>query len=200
MTLSGRVSHVMTGRVAPLLVERGEGDRVRVPSGIRKSVVSALASPVPVAVGRLGLAGDEQADPEVHGGLEKAVYVYPSAHYAAWQAWLGRAEPLPPGSFGENLLIDGLIETDLWIGDELQIGNCRLRLSLPRRPCYKLNVVLGNARAGREMLLSGRTGWYMAVEQGGQIAAGDAVTVIPGSRQLTLAERIRQMVRPADLR
>lgn len=198
MTSPAQLSSIQVSRVLPLEVERAAGDVLKVVSGIRKRVVSSLAAPAPVEVQRLGLAGDEQADPEVHGGLEKAVYAYPAAHYAFWRQWLGR-DSLPPGSLGENLLIDGLTEAELWIGDRLQIGECWFSVTAPRRPCYKLNAVLGNPGTGREMLRRGLTGWYLSVDHPGCIAAGMAVQVHAGPRQVALPERVRQMTRPADL-
>lgn len=199
MNQSARLLTILSGRVAPLSITRAPGERVEVASGIRKRVVSGGDLARSVALGRLGLAGDEQADLTVHGGLEKAVYAYPAVHYAYWQAWLGRPEALAAGSFGENLLLDGLLETDLWIGDQLQIGDCRLTVTAPRRPCYKLNAVLGNSGVGRETLQRGLTGWYLSVDQTGQLTAGDLVHVFPGPRRVSLPERIRQLTRRADL-
>lgn len=194
----GRVLSIQVGRVRDLSPLDG-GEAVAVRSAFAKQPVSTLAAPQPVAVARLGLFGDEQADPEAHGGLEKAIYVYPREHYAHWQAFLGRAEALPGGALGENLTIEGVVESDLWIGDTLQIGDGRYVVSRPRRPCHKLNTYLGHRGVGREMLLHGITGWYLAVDTPAEMRAGDAVTVLPGSRQVSLAERVRQITRPVDL-
>ena len=114
-----------------------------------RTVLTAIGkTPVagPVAVGPLGLAGDEQADLSVHGGLEKAVYAYPLEHYAFWndlrqRAGLADIEPeLPTGAMGENLTLQGLLEHQLWVGDVLVFDNCRLRVTQPREPCYKFNI------------------------------------------------------------
>jgi MOSC domain-containing protein YiiM len=105
----------------------------------------------PVAVGPLGLAGDEQADPSVHGGLSKAVYAYPSEHLPFWQTVRAQAgaagwdAPLSPGLLGENLLLHGLTEADLWVGDRLVLPGCVLAVSEPRRPCFKFNAAMGFA-------------------------------------------------------
>jgi MOSC domain-containing protein YiiM len=108
-----RLLSVQVGRVAPLSI----GDQ-RVMSGIRKRAVAG-----PVAVEALGLAGDEQADLTVHGGLAKAVYAYPTEHYGFWRErrrTLGLADDLPNGSLGENLTVQGLLESELFVGDVLR--------------------------------------------------------------------------------
>ncbi len=159
----------------------------RVLSGIGKHAVAG-----PVAVGRLGLAGDEQADLSVHGGLDKAVYAYPAEHYAFWQAQRQAQgvslfdEALPPGFVGENLGLRGLLEADVWVGDTLHFPDCSLRVTEPRQPCFKFNAVMGYAGATRDMVQSGRCGWYLAVVQPGRLAAGQAFTLEPGRRALAI--------------
>lgn len=195
-----RLIGIQVGRVAPLTIVRGPSDIATVPSGIRKQPVSTLDTRTPVAVGRLGLAGDEQSDLTVHGGLAKAVYAYPSEHYGFWQERLGLAAPLPAGAFGENLTLCGLLESELWIGDELHFADCVLAVESPRRPCYKLNAVLGSDLAGKLMVEHGLTGWYLSVLATGSLRAGERCRVIAGPRQVSLAERQRQMTRPVDRR
>jgi MOSC domain-containing protein YiiM len=179
-----RVVSVNTGAVRPLRI----GSR-NVPSGIGKSAVTG-----PVAVMPLGLLGDEQADLSVHGGLDKAVYAYPQEHYALWQAQRRRQgaslfnEPLPMGFMGENLTIDGLLETEVWIGDLLHFPGCSLRVTAPREPCYKFNAVMGLRDAGRLMMEQLCPGFYLSVAQPGSIEAGQAFTVEPGTRGLRVSE------------
>lgn len=162
-----------------------------------RSVVTAIGKqPVagPVAVGPLGLAGDEQADLSVHGGQSKAVYLYPVTHHPFWQtvrAQAGVAEPgapLAPGLFGENLTVDGLDESQLWIGDMLQMPGCTLVVSEPRNPCYKFNAVMGFPQASSLMNQSGYCGAYLAVLHPGALQAGDAITLVPGPREVNLRE------------
>ena len=130
-----------------------------------------VAQAVPVLP--LGLMGDEQADLSIHGGLEKAVYAYPSEHYAFWQAARGEAglgdidDSLPPGSLGENLTLAGLLETGVWAGDVLKFPDCELRVTLPREPCYKFNAAMGFARASKMMAQTGFCGFYLAVKTPG---------------------------------
>ena len=156
-----------------------------------------------VAVGPLGLAGDEQADLSVHGGLSKAVYAYPSEHYAFWQTVRAQAgvtlwdEPLPPGSLGENLTIAGILENQVWIGDVLRFPHCSLAVSEPRTPCFKLNAAMGFPHAGKLMAQSAWCGFYLAVREAGTIAAGESFTVVPGPREVGIAELFRARTRRA---
>lgn len=150
-----------------------------------------------VAAQRLGLAGDEQADLSVHGGLDKAVYAYPQEHYAFWQA-ARRAhgvslfdEALPHGFMGENLTISGLLESDVFVGDELVFANCRLRVEAPREPCFKFAAVMGFATSGKLMVQEARCGFYLSVVQTGTLEAGEPFSLIPGTRGLRIADAIR---------
>ena len=154
-----------------------------------------------VAVDTLGLSGDEQADLSVHGGPGKAVYAYPSEHLAFWQTVRAQAqvslwdEALPPGILGENLLLEGLLETDLWIGDRLQLPDCLLAVSEPRYPCFKFAAAMGFKQAPRLMVQSGFCGSYLAVMTAGTVAAGDAITLLPGPREVSIRELFRSRAR-----
>lgn len=185
-----RVIAVCAGRVGPLLVhERGTPETVV--SGIDKRALSTLEAPSRIAVGPAGVEGDEQADLTVHGGLDKAVYLYPAEHYAFWRtvrAQGGVDAPLAPGAMGENLLVEGLLETGVWIGDRLRVGELDLRVESPRQPCYKFNARMGFKWASKMMVQSGFTGWYCSVVQAGGVAAGDALELRPGARDLSLLE------------
>ena len=145
----------------------------------------------------LGLDGDEQADLSVHGGPSKAVYAYPSEHYPFWQTVRAQAgvalwdEPLPNGSLGENLTTEGVVETDLFIGDVLRFPGCALAVSEPRLPCFKFNAAMGFKHAGKLMAQSAWCGWYLAVREPGTIAAGEAFAVEPGPRQVSIWELFR---------
>lgn len=156
-----------------------------------------------VAVGRLGLEGDEQADPQHHGGLSKAVYLYPSEHLPFWRTVRAQARvgswdgELPPGLLGENLLTRGLLEETLWIGDRLLLPGCVLAVSEPRMPCFKFNAAMGFAQAAKLMMQSGYCGAYLSVIETGHIGAGDAVTLQPGPREVNLRELFRSRARRA---
>ncbi len=150
----------------------------------------AVAGDVPVMP--LGLTGDEQADLSVHGGLEKAVYAYPSEHYAYWQAARQQAglahidDSLPHGSLGENLTLQGLLETGVWAGDVLKFAHCELQVRLPREPCYKFNAAMGFAQASKLMAQTGFCGFYLSVLTPGTLRAGDAFELIPGRRGVSI--------------
>jgi MOSC domain-containing protein YiiM len=143
-----------------------QGERVL--TGIFKEPVSA-----PLALRRLNFDGDAQADLTVHGGIEKAVYAYPSEHYGDWQSRLGR--DLPFGAFGENLTTEGLLEDAVHIGDAFCVGTARLVATQPRLPCYKLGLRFGDPGMMRMFLKAGRPGIYFAVEEEGVVGPGDAI-------------------------
>ena len=120
------------------------------------------------------LEGDEQSDLRVHGGAQKAIYVYPAEHYEFWRAELPGMD-LPWGAFGENLSTRGLLEDEVRIGDRLRAGTAELIVTQPRMPCYKLGIRFGSPRIVRKFLRSGRTGFYVAVLREGEIGAGDRI-------------------------
>jgi len=130
-----------------------------------------------VKVRRLNVEGDRQADLEVHGGAEKAVYVYPAEHYAFWRAELPGVD-LPWGAFGENFTTEGLIEDAVHIGDQFSIGSAEFAVTQPRMPCFKLAIRFGRPDIVKRFLRSGRTGFYLAVTREGEVTAGDAVASI----------------------
>jgi len=127
-----------------------------------------------VKVNRLNLEGDGQADLSVHGGPNKAVYAYPSEHYAWWRRELPGTE-LPWGMFGENLTLEGLLENDACIGDRFRIGTSVLMVTQPRLPCYKLGIKFGRDDMPKRFLASGRTGFYFAVVEEGELGEDDVV-------------------------
>jgi len=120
----------------------------------------------------LNLDGDRQADLSVHGGPEKAVYVYPSEHYEFWKRELPDMD-LPWGVFGENLTTTGLFETEINIGDRFRVGTAEVMVTQPRMPCYKLGIRFGRADILKRFLLSERSGFYLSVFKEGEVGAGD---------------------------
>jgi len=140
---------------------------------------SIFKSPIagPVRVRTLNLDGDEQSDLSVHGGVDKAVYIYPSEHYGFWREQLPGMD-LAWGAFGENFTTEGLIENTVHIGDRLRIGSAEFAVTQPRMPCYKLGIRFGRADMLKRFLASGRTGFYLAVLQEGQVTAGDAIDLV----------------------
>ncbi|TCS37962.1 MOSC domain-containing protein YiiM [Paucimonas lemoignei] len=181
-----KVISVNRGQVGQLAVEQG-GKLRHVASAIDKQPVAGR-----VAVNRLGLDGDEQADLTVHGGLDKAVYAYPAEHYPFWEqeraAVHKQEEQLPFGMMGENLTLQGLLEQDLWVGDCLTIGSTVLMVTEPRRPCFKFAVKMGFSHAVKMMVQSGFTGFYLRVLQTGTLESGDVIALTPGPRTISLAQ------------
>ena len=114
----------------------------------------------------------------MHGGPEKAVYAYPTEHYAYWHEELPGV-PLPWGAFGENLSIEGLLEPAIRVGDVLRIGTVELVVTQPRMPCFKLNLRFQRSDMVKRFLRSCRTGFYFAVIKEGELEAGDAIEWVP---------------------
>ncbi len=141
----------------------------RVMTGIFKEPVSGR-----VQMRRLNLDGDRQADLSVHGGPDKAIYVYPSEHYPFWRSELPGHE-LAWGAFGENLTSEGWWEDEVHIGDQFRIGTAEVVVTQPRMPCFKLGIRFGRDDVIPRFLESGRPGFYLRVLQEGAVAAGDAM-------------------------
>ncbi len=185
--LDTTILHVCTGRARRVTING-------------RSVLTAIGKQPqtgPVAVGPLGLAGDEQADLTVHGGRSKAVYAYPSEHLPFWQTVRTQAkvalwdEPVPPGLLGENLLLTGVREHELWIGDRLVLPGCVLAVSEPRLPCFKFGAAMGFPAAVKLMAQSGFCGAYLTVLESGTLQAGQRFELQAGPREVNLRELFR---------
>jgi MOSC domain-containing protein YiiM len=182
-------------RVASVNV--GRAQRVAIDGRSVLTAIGKRAVAGPVGVRALGLEGDEQADLSVHGGPGKAVYAYPGEHYAFWRTVRAQAgvalwdEVLPPGSLGENLTLEGLLEERAWIGDVLRFANCALAVSEPRQPCFKFNAAMGFAHAAKMMAQSGWCGFYLAVIEPGTIEGGEAFALQSGPREVRIDELFR---------
>jgi MOSC domain-containing protein YiiM len=126
----------------------------------------------------LGLEGDEVGNPRVHGGPEKAVYAYAASNYPHWLAdHPAHVRTLVPGAFGENLLVDGLDESTVCIGDRWRIGTALVEPCQPRQPCRTLARWFGDPMIGKAMVANGRSGWYLRVVEPGMLAAGDTLVL-----------------------
>jgi len=157
-----------------------------VTTGIFKEPVNG-----PVMLRTLNLEGDQQADLTVHGGVDKAVYAYPSEHYGYWRAELPGVD-LPWGMFGENFTTEGLFEETVYIGDRFRIGETEVIVTEPRMPCYKLGIKFGRADIIKRFLASRRTGFYFAVAREGMVSPGNAVEFIGRDQQdISVADIIR---------
>jgi MOSC domain-containing protein YiiM len=142
----------------------------------REVITGIFKSPVagPVLLRRLNLDGDRQADLEVHGGRDKAVYAYPSEHYDFWRQEFPEME-LPWGMFGENFTTEGLLEDATFIGDHFRIGEALVAVTQPRMPCFKLAIRFGRDDIVKRFLSSGRSGIYFSVLEQGLVDTGDTI-------------------------
>jgi MOSC domain-containing protein YiiM len=145
---------------------------MNVTTGIFKSPVQGR-----VALRKLNLDGDRQADLTVHGGEFKAVYCYPVEHYEYWRKHLPGVD-LPMGSFGENFTTEGLLESSVHLGDQFSVGTAEVIVTQPRMPCYKLGVRFQLDDMVKRFMASGRLGYYVAVTREGEVGAGDEIKVI----------------------
>lgn len=141
-------------------------------TGIFKKPVSGR-----VALRKLNLDGDRQADLSVHGGPDKAVYAYPFEHYEFWRRELPEVD-LTWAAFGENFTTEGMDEGELHIGDRFQIGSAEVMIRQPRMPCYKLAAKFQREDMIEKFLRSGRSGFYFSVEREGEVGGGDSIEPI----------------------
>jgi MOSC domain-containing protein YiiM len=144
-----------------------------------------------VRVRGYNLEGDRQADLRVHGGPSKAVYLYPSEHYAFWKAELGLSV-LDYGAFGENLTTEGLLEEEVRIGDQFRVGSIVLQVTQPRMPCFKLGLRFGRSDMVRRFWESGRSGMYFSIVKRGDVGQGEKlVRVASGPEEISVADVVR---------
>ena len=161
----------------------------------RTVLTSIFKSPVgdgAVRVRELNVDGDRQSDLVKHGGPLRAVYIYPSEHYAFWRTELPGAE-LPWGAFGENLTIEGLLENEVRVGDRFRVGSTELVVTRPRKPCFKLAIRLGCTDMVTRFRASGRSGFYLSVAREGELRAGDAIVRIKQGDGPTIREMLGDM-------
>lgn len=182
-----RILSISTGKVVAFAAEHHKRGHEVFQSGINKTPVSTLDHPDLVAVGHLGLDGDEQAIKSVHGGPFKAVYAYPVEHYPFWEELT--KQQLQHGHLGENLTIEGIVETGVFVGDRWQIGEVELEVTELRTPCFKFNAKMQHKLAAKNMLQHGYSGWYFSVITSGQIKAGDSIKIIPGPGLKSIAQQ-----------
>ena len=189
---------INAGKVTPLFTNQ-HPDHAVVMSGIKKSSISNMDQANQVDINTLGVIGDEQADLSVHGGLEKAIYVYPLEHYPFWNALLSRELKTPfdlqPGAMGENFTITGLLELEVYVGDRLQIGDLEFVVTKLREPCFKFNAKIRYKGAAKAMLQSGYCGWYMRVITPGKLMAGSTINLLPGKQETAIADQVRAILK-----
>jgi MOSC domain-containing protein YiiM len=145
-----------------------------------------------IAIGALGLEGDEQADLVHHGGVDKAICAYSHVHYPHWEGLLGRK--LLPGAFGENFTLGNITENEVHIGDIFEIGTAIVQISQPRQPCWKLAMKWGLEELPLLVTESGATGFYFRVLIPGVVKEGDKLILKEAHRAgVTVSEANRVM-------
>jgi MOSC domain-containing protein YiiM len=183
-----RLTEVRTGSLARL----GSTD---IMTAIEKSVRSGK-----VKIGPMGVEGDVQGTPIIHGGPEKAVLHYAAHHYAAWARELpDHARFFRPGGFGENLVSNGMDETNICIGDVIRIGGTVLQVVQPRQPCFKLNHRFYEPSMSQRAQDSGRTGWYYRVLEPGAVEAGDTIEIMERAHPDWTVRRVQHYLYTATL-
>ena len=148
----------------------GERGSEKVESGIVKRPVLGG-----VEIGPMSVSGDSQVDLINHGGADKAVYAYDRGDYLFWEERLGRK--LPPGTFGENLTVEGLPSDIVRVGDRYRIGTVLLEVTQPRVPCYKLGMKMGDSHFPAAFAKALRVGFYLRVINPGTLTAGETIAI-----------------------
>ncbi|MGD1844726.1 MAG: MOSC domain-containing protein [Salibacteraceae bacterium] len=162
--------HIVSTNLAQPFSFEWNGETVE--SGIYKCPVST-----PLELQKGGVVGDKVVDLRVHGGPEKACYLYSEDHYPEWQALYPNLE-WQAGMFGENLTVAGLNETQTRIDDVFQVGTAKVQVSAPRQPCFKLGMRFGNMEVLRQFVKKGKPGAYIRVLTPGKVQVGDAFQLL----------------------
>jgi MOSC domain-containing protein YiiM len=149
-----------------------------------------------VAIRGVNLDGDDQADREVHGGTDKAIYAYAREDYDVWRDRHGVAAI--PGLFGENLTVEGVDLVHAIVGERWEVGSAILEIAQPRLPCFKLGIRMGDARFPRRFLAEGRMGAYFRIIREGDVGAGDAIEVVSRPEHgVTLSDMVAALHDPS---
>jgi len=191
----GRILSVRVGKVTEY--ERRGWDHVQTRpymTAFRKAEVAG-----PIHVGTLGLTGDEQADKKFHGGPHMAVLMYADVHYPGWRELDGLGG-MGPGGFGENLTVSDTDETQLCIGDVLEVGGTRLQVSSPRGPCADISRRWDAEWLLKKVVERRHTGWYLRVLSPGEVKAGDEVRLVERPHEGWTVDRMLRLryVTPHD--
>ncbi|GAB3134519.1 MOSC domain-containing protein [Amycolatopsis stemonae] len=152
---------------------------------VLSAITKARVAAPELKLTELNLDGDRQADLTVHGGVDKAVYVYPAEHYAAWRE---DGLSVAVADFGENVSLSGVTEDDVRIGDVWSWGDALVQVSQPRSPCFKLAMKTGRKDVTPLMIDSGRSGWYLRVLRPGTVPTSGAIELVERADAPTIAE------------
>lgn len=124
----------------------------------------------PVQLELRGFVGDEATQP-YHGTPDLAVCVHLLDHYQFWNAQYNLN--LQPGGVGENLVLEGITEEQICIGDIVEVGTAVLQVSAPRTPCQTQARRVGRRDWVKLTLQELRPGIYLRVLEPGTLQAGD---------------------------
>ena len=175
--MSPRILSIQVGRPAMHPVPAGAEDGEDDAQDFFRSAIAKHAVVGPVALGRLGLDGDQVEDTRVHGGQDQAVLAYAASHYPKWRMEWGR-DDVTNGGFGENLTVEGFDEETVCIGDRWRIGAVVLEVSKPRSPCNRLAWYQRQEDLIQRVRVTGRSGWYLRVITPGELAAGMPIEIV----------------------
>jgi len=182
------VFKVFVGKVGELLdTKRNEA----IPTAIAKQEVEET-----VFVTKLGLTGDEQADTKNHGGVDKAILMYPTYHYPEF--WTPKYSNMTYGAFGENISVRGLDETEVCIGDIFKMGEVLIEVTQPRKPCFKPNVRFGSKEIMMDTINNQYTGWYVRVLKEGEVKQGDEIVLMARPNPYHTIERVVNIIHLQD--
>ena len=186
--------------MSPALISIQVGMPRSVPQGGQEVSTGIFKSPVTyrLPLRSLNLDGDQQADLTVHGGQNKAVYTYPSEHYPFWKKELPGVD-LPWGACGENFTTEGLLESNVCLGDRFTIGTAEVVVTQPRNPCFKLNLKFDRDDMVTRFLVSHRSGFYLRVLREGEVGAGDEIVrVHQDENRVSISDALRLYLRETD--
>jgi MOSC domain-containing protein YiiM len=149
-----------------------------------------------VAIRGVNLDGDDQADRQVHGGRDKAVYAYAREDYDAWRDRHDVATT--PGQFGENLTVEGVDLRQAIVGEQWEVGSALLEVAQPRLPCFKLGIRMNDPRFPKRFQAEGRMGAYFRIVREGDVGAGDAIAIVSRPEHgVTLGDMVGALQSPS---
>lgn len=160
-----------------------------------KSAMARLPTDAPVMLRQNGFDGDQVADPTVHGGPEKAVHLYPPEHYPFWNVKLdGHPLLAQAGAFGENISASGLTEERVKIGDRFRMGGALVEICQGRQPCWKIDHHFGMHGISREIIRTGKGGFYFRVIEEGMVQRGDIIEQVDAAAHEWTAARVFKLL------
>ena len=178
------IKQILTGKVQPF-GPKGE------PSAYIKTPFSGTAK-----IDHLGLQSDQQADTRYHGGPDKALLHYAFDHYECWRTEQPQLIEhfVQPGAFGENISSLGITEQEVCIGDQFQLGTAVVEVSQGRQPCWKLAHRFTAAHMVKEVIRTGRSGWYYRVIKPGNLETGDKLELLERKYPQWVVDQVTAML------